>query len=69
MLSPEERAALLEEAASPQRREVLREARSRALRVVGGPELLTFLQHACDLFSPHAALVRRRPRPGGRYEL
>jgi len=64
MLSPEERAALLEEAASPQRREVLREA-----RVVGGPELLTFLQHACDLFSPHAALVRRRPRPGGRYEL
>jgi hypothetical protein len=69
MLSPEERAALLEEAASPQRREVLREARSRALRVVGVPDVLTFLQHACDLFAPHAALARRRPRPGGRYQL
>lgn len=69
MLSAEERAALLEEAADPRRREVLRAARARAARVLERGGALAFLQSACDLFAPRAAAIRRRPRAGGQYRL
>lgn len=62
MLSPEERRGLIEEAASDERREVLRRyARPRALP----PEcLLVALGQAAAVLRHHASLPRRRPRPG-----
>ena len=62
MLSPDERAGLLDEARDPRRREVFAAARAASRRAVTPAELLAFLSETSTLLAPMSA--RRRPRPG-----
>ncbi len=69
MLSSEERAGMLAEAADPRRREVLAAARTASRVAVTPAALLAFLTGASTLLASLSALPRPRPGIGRRYLL
>lgn len=69
MLSPDERAGMIAEAADPRRREVLATARAAARVAVTPVALLTFLTGASALMASLSALPRPRPGTGRRFLL
>jgi hypothetical protein len=69
MLSREERAGMLAEAADPRRREVLAAARLAARSAVTPAALLEFLTGAGTLLVTFSTLPRRRLGIGHRYLL
>jgi hypothetical protein len=69
MLSSEERAGMLAEAADPRRREVLAAARAAARGAVTPAALLAFLTGASSLLASFSALPRPRPGIGRRFLL
>ena len=69
MLSPEERDAMILEAADARRREVLRAARAAARAAVKPSELLAFLDGASALLRGRASRPRPRRGTGDRFLL
>ncbi len=60
---------MLEEAADPRRRDVLRAARASSRSAVTPAALLAFLTGAGALLAGFSAVPRPAPRTGGRYLL
>ena len=69
MLSPEERDAMICEAADVRRREILRAARVSARGAVKTGQLLAFLSDASALLRGRASRPRPRPGTGNRFVL
>ena len=69
MLSSEERAGMLAEAADPRRREVLAAARAASRAAVTPVSLLAFLTGSSTLLASLSALPRPRPGTGRRFLL
>jgi hypothetical protein len=69
MLSREERAGMLAEAADPRRREVLAAARAAARGAVSPAALLAFLTGSSTLLGSLSALPRPLPGTGHRFLL
>jgi len=69
MLSPEERDAMICEAADLRRREILRAARASARGAVKTGQLLAFLNGASALLRGRAWRPRPRPGTGDRFLL